>query len=282
MAQLCAWILCQVKPAQQPCGECQSCQWLKAGTHPNVYLVSPHIDAKGKLSNHIKIEQVRALIPFVQQTSDGVRIIVIQSAEKLNVAAANALLKTLEEPQSNTLILLVSDQALQLMPTIRSRVQEYPLGHIQIYDGLNHVMTHANCTPQEAQVLLNLAANAPLLACQLIQHPAFKARKQWLEDWHALIKQKISPIVLSQEWQKRLNLGEFLTLLQWMLRDIIALKLNQVPLQTDLNFINISQDFTLAKLFQIQHSLMQHIHNQQQNVQSGLMFDAIIMGLITD
>ncbi len=78
----------------------------------------------------IKIEKIRDLLPFVQQTVDGWRVIIIEPAEALNTASANALLKTLEEPGDRVVIILLADHYLKLPATIRSRLQHFALDRI--------------------------------------------------------------------------------------------------------------------------------------------------------
>lgn len=66
----------------------------------------------------------------MQQTVDGWRVIVIEPAEALNIASANALLKTLEEPGERVLIILLADHYLKLPATIRSRLQHFAMDRI--------------------------------------------------------------------------------------------------------------------------------------------------------
>lgn len=124
-----AWVLCLDKQKNAPCGKCSSCQWLKSDTHPNYVYISNDEESK-KTNNPIKIEKIRDLLPFVQQTVDGWRVVVIQPADALNTASANALLKTLEEPGERVLIILITQHFLKLPATIRSRVQRYALDRI--------------------------------------------------------------------------------------------------------------------------------------------------------
>jgi DNA polymerase-3 subunit delta' len=72
--------LCSNKQAQAACGECVSCQWLKSDTHPNYVHITTDEDNK-KQNAKIKIEKIRDLLPFVQQTVDGWRVIVIEPAK---------------------------------------------------------------------------------------------------------------------------------------------------------------------------------------------------------
>ena len=96
------------------CGQCEACQMIAAGSHPDLFVVSVLEDAK-----EIVVDQVRALIEKVALTpaAGAHRVAVIESAELMNVNAANALLKTLEEPPNNVWLILVSSAPGRLPPT---------------------------------------------------------------------------------------------------------------------------------------------------------------------
>jgi DNA polymerase-3 subunit delta' len=104
--------------SRAPCGECQECRWIAAGQHPDVTLIAPEGD-----SVQIVIEQVRALVADLALTAhgSGYKVVILTPAEAMNPNAANALLKTLEEPPPRTLLLLVTSQPSRLLPTLRSR-----------------------------------------------------------------------------------------------------------------------------------------------------------------
>lgn len=132
-----AWLLCATPSSQHlACGRCKSCLLVAAGTHPDLLVVVPEtmraIDdgeseggKKKKPSREIRVDEVRALIGFAAQTAQfgGRRVVLIEPAQAMNVNAANALLKTLEEPGEGTVLLLVCDQPAALTATIRSRCQ---------------------------------------------------------------------------------------------------------------------------------------------------------------
>lgn len=104
--------------ARAPCGECQQCRWVAADQHPDVTRLSPEGD-----STQILIQSVRDLAADLSLTSHGrgYKVAIISPAEAMNHFAANALLKTLEEPPARTLVLLVTSQPSRLLPTLRSR-----------------------------------------------------------------------------------------------------------------------------------------------------------------
>jgi len=133
-------LLCESPEGGIACGQCHACGWFREGNHPDFRELLPEAmnedeidadapldpDAKDKKkSKEIKIEQVRAIADFMTLSTHraGFRVLLVHPAEAMNPAAANALLKTLEEPPPHTAILLVSDRIGRLLATIRSRCQ---------------------------------------------------------------------------------------------------------------------------------------------------------------
>ncbi|MGQ0511593.1 MAG: DNA polymerase III subunit delta' [Betaproteobacteria bacterium] len=128
----------------EPCGACSACRWFLGTNHPDVRYVEPEAlgryaaqadeddDAPAKTSKpstEIKIEQVRALADFVNVGSHrgGRRVAIIHPAEDMNASSANSLLKSLEEPPTGAMFLLVSHRPARLLPTIRSRCVAVPV-----------------------------------------------------------------------------------------------------------------------------------------------------------
>ena len=97
----------------------------KNNTHPNIKIIEKEIDRKtGKIKTNITIDQIRRLKTFLNSTSiiqNSSKIVIIDSADYLNISSANSMLKILEEPKENTYIFLISNQISLLLPTIRSR-----------------------------------------------------------------------------------------------------------------------------------------------------------------
>lgn len=103
------------------CGVCPSCQLFESEAgHPDLMTLLP----EGKMGM-IKIDSVREVIGFLEQSSlrGGMRIVVLVQADALNIASQNALLKSLEEPGPQSLIILISERVHRLLPTIKSRCQ---------------------------------------------------------------------------------------------------------------------------------------------------------------
>ncbi|WP_448090964.1 DNA polymerase III subunit delta' [Pseudomonas azerbaijanoccidentalis] len=207
--RLMASLLCQRPSALDACGECKSCLLLKAGSHPDNYILEPEEADKA-----IKVDQVRDLVSFVVQTAQlgGRKVVLIEPVESMNINAANALLKSLEEPSGDTVLLLVSHQPSRLLPTIKSRCvqQACPLP--------SEAMSQAwlakalpDCTDEERGELLTLAAGSPLAAVNLQAQGVREQRAQVVEGVKKLLKQQQSPTQLAEGW----NAIPLLLLFDW-------------------------------------------------------------------
>jgi DNA polymerase-3 subunit delta' len=119
------------------CDKCPSCHWFDDESHPDFRLISPEQESspdedapvakKTKKKTQISVAQIRELSDFLSLSShqtSGLRIVLINPAEALNQASANALLKMLEEPAPGVIFILVAHQLQRLLPTILSRCQK--------------------------------------------------------------------------------------------------------------------------------------------------------------
>ena len=163
--RLMASLLCKQPVGLEACGSCKSCSLLAAGSHPDNYILEPEEADKA-----IKVDQVRELVNFVVQTAQlgGRKVVLVEPVESMNVNAANALLKSLEEPSGNTILLLVSHQSSRLLPTIRSRCvqQACPLpSEVMSLEWLAKALPE--CSDAQRIELLTLAAGSPLAAVKL-------------------------------------------------------------------------------------------------------------------
>ena len=279
-ARFVAWVLCLNKQADAACGECSSCQWLKSDTHPNYIHITTDEDNK-KQNAKIKIEKIRDLLPFVQQTGEGWRVVVIEPAEALNIASANALLKTLEEPGENIVLILLADHYLKLPATIRSRLQHFALDRIHLQDAQQFVRQHlSDVTDEQIHLLLNLANEMPLTAIEIAQSDWLLQRPVFLSDWLKLVSEKNMPLYYANKWAKNLNLPDFLTLFEYLLGDLVHFKLNQTLINQDLDFSHLAEFYQLEDVFNIYHDLQQKKLMLEQNVQGQLILDELFIQLM--
>jgi DNA polymerase-3 subunit delta' len=192
-------LLCQHPEGLEACGHCKSCSLLTAGSHPDNYLLEPEEADKA-----IKVDQVRDLVSFVVQTAQmgGRKVVLIEPVESMNINAANALLKSLEEPSGDTVLLLVSHQPSRLLPTIKSRCvqQACPLPSqamsvAWLADAL------PECTEEERVELLTLAAGSPLAAVSLQAQGVREQRALVVDGVKKLLKGQQSPTQLAEGWK---------------------------------------------------------------------------------
>jgi len=207
--QLARLLLCQAPQEQQACGRCKACLLLAAGTHPDYALLVPEEPDKP-----IRVDQVRELMEFIGRTAQqgGAKVVLIDPAEAMNLNAANALLKSLEEPSGDTRLLLISHQPSRLLATIRSRCvqQPCPVPSTAMAQGwLNQRLPDLNVA--DSQRLLHLAADAPLTALKLHEQGVLLWRSQVVDDLKKLHQGQQWPSALAEAW----NALPLLLLLDW-------------------------------------------------------------------
>ncbi|MFV5442680.1 DNA polymerase III subunit delta' [Acinetobacter oleivorans] len=275
-----AWVLCLNKQPHGACGECSSCQWLKSDTHPNYVHITTDEENK-KQNAKIKIEKIRDLLPFVQQTGEGWRVILIEPAEALNLASSNALLKTLEEPGERVVLILLADHYLKLPATIRSRLQHFALDRISYEQATSYLNEHlSEIAEVQPDLLLGLSNDMPLQAIEIAKSDWFTKRQIFLNDWLKIVAQKNMPLFFSGKWQKELSFSDFIVLFEYLLGDLICVKLNQPQKNTDLDFDQLSPYYDLESLFNIYSELQQAKKLVEQNVQSQLIIDQLFITLM--
>src|SRR5215471_11597402 len=151
---------------QNPCNACLSCRKVMHGNHPDVHYISRPPDRQ-----FILIEQVRALqSDAARKTLEGRRnIFIIRGLHEMNVQAANCLLKTLEEPQPDVVLLLTAPDPGLLLPTILSRVQQVPM-HLLTTSQIKNALEHRwEVEPEEAALTAALAAGRMGWAVQAVE-----------------------------------------------------------------------------------------------------------------
>jgi len=141
-------------------------------SHPNIKILEKEFDKKTKkIKNHITIDQVRNLELFVYQTTldNFPKFIIIDSADDLNINAANSLLKMLEEPTEKTFFILISHQLSILLPTIRSRCIKFKLNKLSS-ENFNKIVKINNTNLKEENInfLYDLSDGSPGLALTLV------------------------------------------------------------------------------------------------------------------
>ena len=209
--KLAFYLLCQNQnKTDQACGQCHSCQLMKAGTHPDYWVCDQ--EAKGK---QIKVDSIRSLNEFLAKTPQiaACQVVQIFPVEAMNVNASNALLKTLEEPSGESYLLLISERLGSVLPTIRSRTQRISIQPPETEFATQWLNQQHGIDPQQAKEALGQNAGGPLKALQWLNDGQAEQdalcgelMRSWLEK-HDL--QKVS---------SQLGKMEIDVLLNWWLR----------------------------------------------------------------
>ncbi|MEP6943469.1 MAG: DNA polymerase III subunit delta' [Betaproteobacteria bacterium] len=177
-------LLCETPAAdRRACGRCAACNWVERGTHPDLRVIVPvTYDDEGNATpaDVISVDAIRDLIAFALLSSHrgGAKVAVIAPAEALNAAAANALLKTLEEPPPRTSLILVSSQPGRLPATITSRCRRLAVPVPDHAQAVGWLAAQRLAHPERA---LALAGGAPLRAVALGAEAGERTR-DWLLD----------------------------------------------------------------------------------------------------
>lgn len=182
------------------CGVCSSCLLVNAETHPDFIRVQPEEEGKD-----ITVGQIRSLITrlTLKPQFETYRVVVINPADKMNNAAANAFLKCLEEPTERTAIVLVSERPAKLPATIISRCQKLALvtpAKDAVVDWLAETLQR----PGDDAVRNNiaLAQGAPLLALDYANNQTLAMRDKCFEAWLGIAKRLKSPVIVAEDWYK--------------------------------------------------------------------------------
>lgn len=208
---------------EHACGTCQSCQLFSAGSHPDLLFIEPEDEGK-----QLKVNQIRELIEYatLKSFSGNYKIAIIRQADAMNRATANALLKTLEEPPSQSLLFLLSHSPSNLPITIRSRCQKVDFEPAYGETAINWLKNQPFETRLSAELLLRLASGGPLKALTLIEEEHLQHRHTLLDDLKSLSSRKADPVKIASTWQTLESNNVFINLLR-IIQDLIRLKLQK-------------------------------------------------------
>ncbi len=232
---LAGYLLCERalgESLEQACGVCKQCKLVSSETHPDFKHIRPE-----EGSSVLKVDAIRAMVEFFSQSSmqGGRKLAVLAPAESLNHNAANALLKTLEEPSGDSVIILVSHSAGQLLPTIRSRCQVIDFS-LPERDSAQAWLASAlsaeglSVSPDELHSVLSLAAFAPLRALEFVRTGALDENNRMLDEMAAFLKKEVLAIVLAERWSDELAILRVEWMIQW-LELILKAKFTQLSLE---------------------------------------------------
>jgi len=207
------------------CGQCKQCELLAAASHPDIRVYAP------EKSRMVKVDQVRALSSFAVASPQVAhhKVAIIDRADQLNINAANALLKTLEEPLPDVTLILLQESGRPVLPTIRSRCQTLTVPVPANNEANQWLASRVRDFPEDAQpsadVLakaLMLAGNAPRLALDYATGDFIGLRDTALERFKEFMKSRI-PVGEAAKAFKAIGLEDTLWLFETWAADLARL-----------------------------------------------------------
>ncbi len=233
------------------CDECSSCRKIDFGVHPDFLLITPH-------SGQIRIEEIRAIDDTLSLKSfEGKwKIVIVDEAHMMNSYAANAFLKTLEEPPRESLIILISSNADRLPDTIRSRCSRLnftPLSDDACRIVLEKAISNKSASPSSPpprggrvregvkapdyriSTLVRLSMGRPGLA---ISGDLIEERKWFLELCQEMMRAE------KDGWTSKEEIERWFDLIGLLLRDIVVIQITQ----DEKNLINVDLKDYIKKL----------------------------------
>ena len=217
------YLLCEQPRDQQPCQACRACQQYQANTHPDFLKLEPEEAGKS-----IKIDQIRELVGQLGLASHHgrYRVAILNPADALNPAAANSLLKSLEEPPAQTVLILVTHRLSSLLPTIRSRCQHIhfhkpALGQAQDWLNNNH-----NLNREESQAALAMVHGAPIAALNMLASEEISLHETAFSAFNAIATGQGKALPIDPVWLKAPLPSPINWMYSWV-SDIIKLRCQQ-------------------------------------------------------
>ncbi|WP_100657197.1 DNA polymerase III subunit delta' [Alteromonas flava] len=193
-------LLCKALVNSESCNQCQSCQLFNAKSHPDYYWVATD-------KSQIGVDLIRSAIQSLSKTAQlsHNKVLIIADAHLMSESAANALLKTLEEPTQSTYLLLVTDQPHRLLPTIMSRCEKCVLPTPQLDVSIDWVRTQlkAETVHSITPELMQGYGNAPLAVLRSLEENDELAYDDFLHLAEALRAKQENILAAAEKWQQK-------------------------------------------------------------------------------
>jgi DNA polymerase-3 subunit delta' len=176
------------------CGTCKSCSLIEAGSHPDLHIVTTD-------KSQIGIDVIRQTIAKVTQTAQlsGNKVVIIPQIELMSESASNALLKTLEEPTSNTYLLMTTNESQRLLPTILSRCEKLTIALPSHQESCEWLSSQEISAPSKAALLAH--GSSPITYKREVEDPESVGFDDFMLAIQRLIDGSDSPNRAALKWQ---------------------------------------------------------------------------------
>ena len=274
-----AALLCEhVQTDGGACGTCQRCTWVEAQSHPDILEIHP-----SGASETITVDAIREAAEFVTLSAmeKSWKTVVIFQAERMNVFAANSVLKTLEEPPERGMIILICDRPGAVLATLRSRCQFIDAGRCEP-DVAVAWLTAKLGSGIDVRLALSVAQGAPLRAIEVAQAERMTIRTQLLESFQALMRGRITPLAAAAAWMSD-DMSDSLRWLRAWYVDMIRLaqapgaRIDNEDMRVTLS--ELGGRVAVRRLFVDYDSICQALRLQRTNVNPQLVLEDLLCRL---
>lgn len=265
--------LCENLSTTGPCLHCSACHLYSSQNHPDFTIITAE-------KSVIKVDQVRKLTKkiMLSSTKGQYKVVIVDNAEQMNKSAANALLKTLEEPPERVVVMLVTPEVGRLLPTIRSRCVKInlvaPPYHVAYEWVKNNTQSHAD----DINFSLSLTNGSPIFARIILENEWLLQVQSMIEDLKLLAHHQKNILEVSKRWNTEEFYLHFPMLVSYFLAIIkqnnnINFENSSTQIDMDLSHINHLND----KLLVFVRGLYQFIHRSETALKKELLLDELLI-----
>ena len=270
-----------------PCGNCKDCKDIEKRIHPGYIEINLEEDKK-----NISIDQVRELKERLYLTSatGSYKVAIINQADLLSLEAANALLKLIEEPPQNSIIILITKKVENILPTIKSRTQNIIFHNVSLKEIREHLVKKG-VSDKLAQELAEFSGGIPGLAMSYYQNlDSWNDKKNNLNEMLDILDQPLNRRLAWVDEQVKLSkkssnqyiyfeiiLNSYLRLI----RDVVVLQINNEielihPFLKDL-ITRISEKYQVQELLSFYQNILAGKRSLNQNVNSKIILENLLL-----
>jgi DNA polymerase-3 subunit delta' len=256
------------------CGSCNACHLLKVNNHPDLTIVSAEKAV-------IKVEQIRELTKNItlSSTRNQHKVIIIENAEQMNKAAANALLKTLEEPPENVVIILTTCEMGRLLATIKSRCIKINIRTPTFDTSFQWLSNQTNYSREELSLALALTNGSPFIAKIMLQENTLHSVKEMLSELNLLKQNNVTLLDVSKRWSSNnldINFPYLAAYFLTLLKSNISMQVHE-SVSDLINLIDFNQDDINQKLLKLISRIFEFEKYSQTPLKKELLIEELLI-----